>query len=264
MKNIHLIPTENSSRLSFDKDGVLKLNRLQWKKETQNIYITSDEEIKEGDWIFDIVTKRIEIAKFNHNDLKRDWKKIILTTDLELQKDGVQAIDDEFLKWFVKNPTCEFVEIVDDWNSPRIDAYEYRVIIPNLEMSIKEREPHSFCETPNEKCSMNYCDENGCQNRKRNLVPKEDPDYTALLKPVGTKQETLEESAKNYATNHGIMAYVFPEKQESFMDGAKWQMKRSYSDEEVLNILNEFCDNFYENSIRKDVIEKWFEQFKKK
>ena len=37
-----------------------------------------------------------------------------------------------------------------------------------------------------------------------------------------------------------------------------------YSEEEVLNILNEFCDNFYENSIRKDVIEKWFEQFKKK
>lgn len=30
--------------------------------------------------------------------------------------------------------------------------------------------PHSFCETPNENCTLNYCDENGCLNRKRELV----------------------------------------------------------------------------------------------
>lgn len=34
----------------------------------------------------------------------------------------------------------------------------------------KETKPHSFCETPNENCTMNYCDENGCQNRNRELV----------------------------------------------------------------------------------------------
>lgn len=44
----------------------------------------------------------------------------------------------------------------------------------------------------------------------------------------------------------------------------KQEQERSYSKGEVLTILNEFCDNFYENSIRKDVIEKWFEQLKKK
>ena len=34
---------------------------------------------------------------------------------------------------------------------------------------------HSFCETPKVKCTMNYCDENGCQNRKRELVePKQE------------------------------------------------------------------------------------------
>ena len=32
------------------------------------------------------------------------------------------------------------------------------------------KKPWNFCETPEEKCTMNYCDENGCQNRKRNLV----------------------------------------------------------------------------------------------
>jgi hypothetical protein len=35
--------------------------------------------------------------------LKVVAKKIILTTDLDLIKDGVQSIDNEFLEWFVKN-----------------------------------------------------------------------------------------------------------------------------------------------------------------
>lgn len=40
------------------------------------------------------------------------------------------------------------------------------------------KKTHNFCETPEEKCTMNYCDDNGCQNRKRNLVSdKEKADY---------------------------------------------------------------------------------------
>lgn len=50
----------------------------------------------------------------------------------------------------------------------------------------------------------------------------------------------------------------------AYINGSRAQAKLMYSEEEVLNILNEFCDNFYENSIRKDIIEKWFNQFKKK
>ena len=37
--------------------------------------------------------------------------KVILTTNKLLIKDGVQAIDNEFLEWFVKNPSCESVEV---------------------------------------------------------------------------------------------------------------------------------------------------------
>lgn len=40
--------------------------------------------------------------------------------------------------------------------------------------------PHSFCETPNENCALNYCDENGCLNRKRKLV--DDDVYNATEK----------------------------------------------------------------------------------
>jgi hypothetical protein len=41
-------------------------------------------------------------------------------------------------------------------------------------MKNRNREPWNFCETPKEKCTMNYCDENGCQNRKRNYVQGND------------------------------------------------------------------------------------------
>ena len=39
-------------------------------------------------------------------------KKIILTDNQDLINDGVQPIPDEFLEWFVKNPSCESVEII--------------------------------------------------------------------------------------------------------------------------------------------------------
>jgi len=48
------------------------------------------------------------------------YKEILLSTDTELQKDGVQAIDDTFLEWFVKNPSCEYVEINRDWGYSKI------------------------------------------------------------------------------------------------------------------------------------------------
>lgn len=67
-------------------------------KINQNIYITSDDEIKEGDWFLDDNNQishsyRLSNVKFANP------KKIILTDNKDLIKDGVQAID-EFLEWF--------------------------------------------------------------------------------------------------------------------------------------------------------------------
>ena len=118
MKNIHVLPTPKPR---FDKYLVLNKESKPciWNTETmgsqntlisQNIYITNSEEIKEGDWKLDTfhnqiskVTNMISVSKYD--------KKIILTTDPDLIKGGVQAIDDTFLEWFVKNPSCEFVKV---------------------------------------------------------------------------------------------------------------------------------------------------------
>ena len=112
-----------------------------------NIYITSDEEIKEGDWtlmfddlgnlfLCDKPQQYLGIEKGHH--LNKGLKKIILTTDQDLIKDGVQAIEDEFLEWFVKNPSCEKIEVekapYDGTKS--ISKYwggEYKITIPSEE-----------------------------------------------------------------------------------------------------------------------------------
>jgi len=117
MKNIHVLPTEKPSRLWMTKLGNLtRCHDIKPIKEALgnnvNIYITNDSEIKEGDWFTDSNNSLKTSYKLSHVQFANP-KKIILTTDDLLIKDGVQAIDDEFLEWFVKNPSCEEVEIVE-------------------------------------------------------------------------------------------------------------------------------------------------------
>ena len=134
MKNIHVLPTDKPSRLSILNSGKLNFGAEAMSSSNsklQHIYITSDEEIKEGDWFFDSI-KGVNYGIYKHvkGFINKTSKKIILTTDQDLIKDGVQAIDDEFLESFVKNPSCEFVEIV------KCSGYlhlSYMIIIPQEE-----------------------------------------------------------------------------------------------------------------------------------
>jgi hypothetical protein len=123
MKNIHILPTDKSSRLTIMEGKPLLSNFVSWESKSidweygdginQNIYITSDEEIKDGDWhLYENEAKKTtkETLAYIESSGDEEFKKIILTTDQDLIKDGVQAIDDDFLEWFVKNPSCEKVE----------------------------------------------------------------------------------------------------------------------------------------------------------
>jgi len=115
-----------------------------------------------------------------------------------------------------------------------------------------EPKPHSFCETPEEKCTMNYCDTNGCQNRKRELVELQEQ----------FKQETLVESAEK----HFRSCWKSFNEIDYLNFGAKWQQeqdKKMYS-EEIFNILDnvrywETCPDEY-----KIIIEKFIDKFKNK
>jgi hypothetical protein len=121
MKNLHLIQTDKPSKLyhwvgnDTYKSG-FRLRKLSdfcdensIKTKNQHIYITNDEEIKDKCYFINISFNTIHktISKIN----SEYCKKIILADDPDLIADGVQAIDDEFLEWFVKNPTCQFVDV---------------------------------------------------------------------------------------------------------------------------------------------------------
>jgi hypothetical protein len=126
----------------------------------ENIYITNESDIKENDYVIvscsevNIEEVRIVTGYYNEQFLFDDksqihmdyCKKIILTTNEELIKNGVQSIDDNFLKWFVNNPSCEYVEIESNYRvkSGTIEEhkqgvagyeyYEYKIIIPSKEL----------------------------------------------------------------------------------------------------------------------------------
>jgi hypothetical protein len=136
MKNVHLLPTDKPSRLHLIEDVLTFTNKYKTSvcDSEVNIYITSEEAIKEGDWVYNEYQKII--IKFSIGFGIGLCKKIILTTDQDLIADGVQAIDNEFLEWFVKNPSCESIKVVhkfdEDW-SEESGAFEisyYKIILP--------------------------------------------------------------------------------------------------------------------------------------
>ena len=135
MKNIFLIPTDKPSRLWTNTiAGKLVLDKEPNELHSQHIYITSDEEIKVGEYVF---------GGLNGTDVKKygkyfaeDWEKIIMTTDPTLIADGVQAIDDEFLEWFVENPGCEYAEVkkgFEDDTNYGFNFIDYKITIPQEE-----------------------------------------------------------------------------------------------------------------------------------
>jgi hypothetical protein len=257
MKNIHLIPTEKPSRLHYSKvkysEGIsYKLNLNQEPSKCndgllsgqRNIYITSDEVIKDvrphkGKWQLE---KGEILNKFpNYLTDLSECKLVILTTDQDLIEEGVQAIDDEFLEWFVKNPSCERVEV----------------------------EKQMLCDY----CGGEHCDNLACRGWE------DKPYYEIIIPQEEPKQETLEEAAEKYlqewrlVNNIHLSNVIHAERcKNDFIAGAKWQAERMYSEDEVESIIQKLMNDVHcgdlcygDNVIDfKKSPRQWFEQLKKK
>jgi hypothetical protein len=203
MKNIHVLPTDKPSRLALqiDKDYPIKLKLSKvingwtdtWQK--QNIYITSDEDINENDYIITKDGRLVQVSYLLSKDLEGAFK-IILTTDQNLIDNGVQAIGEEFLQWFIKNPSCERVETI---KVPYFDesGYSYLSIIPKEEpkqetLNIMEKELKSVitpdgelkvldgfvCETENRKISFALLEDDSIVINVRRFEESEEEPYT--------------------------------------------------------------------------------------
>ena len=242
MKNIHVLPTPNPSRLRINQKGKLILSTIAIgsKGETQNIYITNDEEIKEGDWFINTANNFISFASEEDKDLNNFSyvEKIILTDNKDLIKDGVQAIPDEFLEWFIKNLSCEEVKIVNNWdynNKGFVDHSGYKIIIPKEELSTKLH----IGEVVDESYPKDFI-----------------------------KQETLEEAFKK--TYLGQRLFFDSNEGKSFEEGTKWQKeqdKNKYSEEEIIDLiqfLSMYEEFNQEGSVSKETAKYFLEKFKNK
>jgi hypothetical protein len=74
------------------------------------------------------------------------------------------------------------------------------------------------------------------------------------------KRETLEEAVKNYCIKKYSVWVSDSDKSDDFINGAKWQAERMYSEEEVKFIISEAL----QSALVKVDLEQWFKQFKKK
>jgi hypothetical protein len=169
MKNIHILPTDKESRLwTNNLKRRLVLDEFPFHHPTniaKNIYITSDEEIKDGDWMIRGNEQPTLVTPNFFWDFGVRYYKIILTTDQDLIKDGVQSIDDEFLEWFVKNPSCEFVEVIKDLfqvnqNNPVLKGStalvkQHKIIIPQEEPKQNEMVGNQFYKSADKVISIN-------------------------------------------------------------------------------------------------------------
>ena len=264
MKNIHLLPTPNSSRLvKNSNENTLKLciQTLPLDEELgcipQNIYITNDEEIKKGDWILsgNKIYQIKESAKDFLNHVQGISRKIILTTDQDLIKEfeqidqnnpitkgstalvykqNVQSIPDDFLEWFVNNSSCEYVEV-------NLNSFG--------ECHMKGDGCSCYDTTDQSLCELHY------PNYKI-IIPKEEP-----------KQETLYEAAEKYAEHQltGIDdKFSKFECINDFIAGAEFQQQQDKNkfSEEDMKLAFETGRNFQltgENNFNELI-----EQFKKK
>lgn len=82
-----MLPTEKASSLFLGLTGRLKFDNKQLSTHpkiiNQHLYFLSDEEIKEGDCIYNIINNSIVINWGGHGSMEH-WKKIIATTDESL------------------------------------------------------------------------------------------------------------------------------------------------------------------------------------
>jgi hypothetical protein len=253
MKNIFLARTGAPTRLYKNAQGVFELRDKQERvtdETSQNywMYIITEESFSQGDFITDdyVSASRVRsttIEALKENGCYEQFKKVILTTHGYLINEGIQSIDDEFLEWFVKNPSCEFVHVIKNpFHEPTI--YRYKIIIP-------QEEPKQ------DRLKELYLKNNP---KKAIVIEERVNNFMKQLKP---KQETLEEAAANLADPNLC-------KTDNWIAGAIWQSEKMYSEEDIARAFNEGMA--YETMGKyikgeewvKTHKKEWFEQVKKK
>ena len=205
MKNIHIVPTDKPSRLVKIKDNLFYTTTENIPGCVyQHIHITNNEVIKEGDWFYNEPTNYVgKILKKEGKfwvcenmggfHLLSMAKKIILTTDTRLIQDGVQAIGDEFLEWFVKNPSCESLEVQKTFvTNSGLGYQEYATLDSNfkvIEINAKIPQTSYYLGKVTILNTYEYV------INYKIIIPKEEPNYN-MKQDIFAEMERLEREPK--------------------------------------------------------------------
>jgi hypothetical protein len=299
MKNIHLLPTDKPSRIRIGNNGNfvfgLIQNSIASKNDSytnQNIYIIDDSEIKDvrphkGKWQLEgglILNKLPDYL----TDLS-ECKLIIMTTDPELIADGVQSINDEFLQWFIMNPSCEYIEVINNetGNYREFDSTPnllYKIIIPQEE---PKQYPIGGYAPGNYMCTCVICKQQFFGDKRavqcepcaismtkeepKNTCPKcRTTDFDTCysikcpMRQEEPKQETLKQAAEEYYINNifcdGITDFEHDIAIRCYIAGAKYQAERMYID---MQEYAEFCIECDRKEMPLLLVQDWYEHYKK-
>lgn len=153
-----MLPTDNPSKIGYHFDiikngridyspnfGIVEFNKkFNFQHNPQDIYITTHVQLDIGDYYLD-KDNMLYKHKFKKHVI---GNKIILTTNKNLIKKGIQAIDDTFLEWFVENPNCEEIKINKSFAGTYYTGYPYKVILPT---------EGYICPETNKQCDDECC-----------------------------------------------------------------------------------------------------------
>ena len=103
----------------------------------------------------------------------------------------------------------------------------------------KQQTPHGFCETPEQKCTMNYCDENGCQNRKRILAEPTDMTNNKQQTVVQLIIQALDIECKSRGMNVNWDMYLEMEKERII------EFAQSYAVIHCMGDITKNADEYY-------------------
>jgi hypothetical protein len=302
MKNIFLIPTDKESRLWRDLDSnKLTFSNLSQpnsnectKCSNEYVYITSDEQLKDGDWCHTVgtslfnsqigrVTKKV-IEDYGKYGIV--FKKIVMTNDPKLIKDGVQEIGERFFEWFVLNPTCEEVEIgkTNKLLDVYEDEWETKYHIYNIH---EEPKKNFYCGDEvdyGEQCSFQCERCVDCTGVDYGYLPKEDLGYTTkmgikvvdgMVRPLMVPKKYFGEvETIDYKLNNLADKWVFETNGHkwsnnddtagdnfgSFKEGYRTAQKTLYDENEVLELVLNRPGPY----LTDDEIKEWFGRNKKK
>lgn len=260
MKNIFILPAKsfksklaiyiNKEYTELHEVGELAFceDDIGWSElwRPQELYITSEEALKPGNWYIntsldlsqqapEIHAKKRDFVVHKKDPLFKYCKKIVLTTDSDLIKDAIQAIDNEFLEWFVQNPSCE---------EAKVETY--------------------FKKTEVETNATGHKEMDVVGKAYKLSIPKKESIHTPYTGKVWDppKQETLEEASEKYWSKQ-------PYNEDAFVEGVKWQQERSYTYEEMKESFSRGHDSarlkgsYKSNDSFEEDWEIWSKQFKK-